>query len=66
MYHPLKDQYSFNAMRGFSGVGGRGSGYHPENLKAKGFLGNTGPDPLKNHKATTPAFNVGPLSLVGR
>ena len=27
-----------------------------------GFLSNTGPDLLKNHKATKPAFNVGPLS----
>ena len=27
-----------------------------------GFLSNTGPDPLKNHKATKPAFNVGSLS----
>ena len=26
-----------------------------------GFSSNTGPDPLKNHKATKPAFNVGPL-----
>ena len=26
----------------------------------KGFLSNTGPDPLKNHRATKPAFNVGP------
>ena len=26
------------------------------------FLCNTGPDPLKNHKATKPAFNVGPAS----
>ena len=25
-----------------------------------GFLGNTGPDPLENHKPTTPAGNVGP------
>ena len=25
-----------------------------------GFLINTGLDPLKNHKATKPAFNVGP------
>ena len=24
-----------------------------------GFLSNTGPDPLKNHKATKPAFNIG-------
>ena len=26
------------------------------------FLSNTGPEPLKNHKATKPAFNVGPPS----
>ena len=43
---------------------GMGSGSHLENHKAigQGFLNNTGPDPLKNHKATKPAFNVGPLS----
>ena len=34
----------------------------PENQKNIGFFSNTGPDPLKNHKATKPAFNVGPLS----
>ena len=34
-----------------------------ENHKAIGFLSNTGPDPLGNHNATKPAFNVGP-SLV--
>ena len=27
-----------------------------------GFLSNTGPDPVNNHKATKPAFNVGPSS----
>ena len=32
----------------------------PENLKAIGFLKNSGPDPLENHKATQLAFNVGP------
>ena len=26
-----------------------------------GFLSNTGPDPLKNHKASQPVFNVGPF-----
>ena len=26
------------------------------------FLSNTGPDPLKHHKATKTAFNVGPSS----
>ena len=30
-----------------------------ENHKNIGFLGNTGPDPLKNHKAIKAAFNVG-------
>ena len=33
-----------------------------KNHKSIGFLCNTGPDPLKNHKATKPAFNVGPSS----
>ena len=28
------------------------------------LLSNTGPDPLKNHKATKPAFDVGPSSLL--
>ena len=37
---------------------GRGSG-HPHPL---GNHKNTGPDPLKNHKATKLAFNVGPSS----
>ena len=30
-----------------------------ENHENIGFLSNTGPDPLKNHKATKLAFNVG-------
>ena len=34
-----------------------------KNHKAIGFLSNTGPDPLKNHKATKPAFSVGPSSV---
>ena len=34
-----------------------------KNHKNIGFLSNTGPDPLKNHKATKPALNVRP-SLV--
>ena len=34
-----------------------------ENDKSIGFFSNTGPDPLKNHKATNPTFNVGPLSV---
>ena len=31
-----------------------------KNHKNIGFLSNTGKDPLKSHKATKPAFNVGP------
>ena len=48
-----------------------------ENHNAIGFLINTGPDPIKNHKATKPAFNdakwcfacgpkMAPLSVVFR
>ena len=44
--------------------GGRGSGPHPllKNYKNIGFLSNTGPDHLRNHKATKAAFNVGKSS----
>ena len=38
--------------------GGRGFGPPPP-LKS---FSNTGPDPLKNHKATKPALNAGPSS----
>ena len=31
---------------------------HLKNHKNIEFLSNTGPDPLKNHKATRPAFSV--------
>ena len=34
----------------------------PRNHKNIGFLSNTGLDPLKNHKATKQAFNVGSSS----
>ena len=40
-----------------------------KNHKNIGFLSNTGPDLLENHKATKPPFNVWPLngvSLMGR
>ena len=37
--------------------GGRGSG--PPEI---GFPSNNGPDPLKNHEARKPAFNIGPSS----
>ena len=44
---------------GGSRGGDRGSGF-PEKSQNIGYLSNTGPDPLKNHKATKPAFNVVP------
>ena len=46
---------------GMGGVGWVGWG----GVGTIGFLSNTGPDPLNNHKATKPAFNVGPLSAAG-
>ena len=44
------------------GGGGRGSGLPLKNHKDIGFISNSGPDPLKNHKATKPVFNVGQSS----
>ena len=44
------------------GGGGQGVRTPPEKSQKIGFLSNTGPDPLKNHKATKPAFTVGPSS----
>ena len=38
----------------------------PENHKNIGFLGNNGQDPLENHKAARPAFNVGPYTVCWR
>ena len=40
--------------------GGTGGPDSPEKSQKIGFLSNTGPDPLKNYKATKPAFNVWP------
>ena len=48
-------------MGGSRGGGGTG-GLDPLKIKKIGFLSNTGPDPLNNHKATKPAFNAGPPS----
>ena len=42
--------------------GGREGESAPPPLKKIGFHSSTGPDPLKNNKATKPAFNVGPSS----
>ena len=46
------------------GGGGRGGGSRTplKNHKNIGFISISGPDPLKNHKATKPAFNCRPLS----
>ena len=41
------------------GVRDRGFRTCLKNHIAIGFLSNTGPNPLKNHKVTKPAFNVG-------
>ena len=38
--------------------GDKGSGLHPEKSQNIGFSSSTGPDPLKNHKDTKPAFIV--------
>ena len=44
------------------GGGEQGVGTPLKNHKNIGFLSNTGPDTLKIHKATKPAFSFGPLS----
>ena len=49
-------------MGGSRGGGGQGVRTPLKNHKNIGFLSNTGPDPLKNHKATKPTFNVGQSS----
>ena len=41
---------------------GMAGGPDPPFRKIMGLLSRTGPDPLKIHKATKPAFNVGPAS----
>ena len=53
--------YVVSSMGGSRGWDRR-SGPPLKNHKNKGFLRNTGPDPLKNYKATKPAFNVGQSS----
>ena len=45
------------------GGGGAGGPEPPEKSQNIGSLCNSGPDPLKNHKATKPAFNDGPIKL---
>ena len=47
--------------------GSRGeSGPPPENHRNIGFHSNSGLDPMRKHKATKPALNVGPLHVAAR
>ena len=50
------------ALKPMRGSRGGAGGPDPPEYSQKniGFLSNTGPDPLKNHKTTKLAFNVGP------
>ena len=50
---------SSSSWANLEGGGDRGSGPSLKNHRNIGFLSNTGPDPLINHKATKTAFNVG-------
>ena len=43
------------------GIGGSDPSENSQSYRI--FFSNTGPDPLKNHKATKPTFNVGPSSV---
>ena len=54
--------YMYGSRGGGGGGGGQGVQTPWKIKKNIGFLSNTGPDPLNNHKATMPAFNVGPPS----
>ena len=56
----------FPVSIGGSRGGGQGVQTPLKNNKNTGFLRNTGPDPLKNHKATKPAFKFGALSACQR
>ena len=52
-----------NFLTGMGGSRGGRQGVHtPQKYHKKGFLSKTGPDPLKNRKATGPEFNVRPSS----
>ena len=50
----------FSSFALTSPKGGEGVRTPLKNHKNIGFRCNTGPDPLIDHKATKPAFNVGP------
>ena len=61
----MSDQDKNSKQNSMRGSRGGTEGPDPTSLKSHkhiGFLSNTGPDPLENHKATKPAFNVRPSS----
>ena len=58
--HTKKNNTTFVDPECVCGGGGTVDLDPPLNSQKIVFISNTGPDPLKNHKATKPAFNVGP------
>ena len=60
--YALSTRVAWTDQEGGGGAGGAEDPSPPEKLKTLGYLNNTGLDPLKNHKATKPVFNVGPSS----
>ena len=58
MYSHLAVTYKLNVHMGGS-KGGTGGQDPLKNHRNIGFPSNIDPDPLKNHKATKPKFNVG-------
>ena len=64
MFYNLREtgfRHTILFMCGSRGVVVRESGAL-KNHESIEFLTSTGPDPLENHKATKPSFNVGPSS----
>ena len=64
MYIPYNNLIRLSHGHACADAEGEGLGSHlPGKItKLVGFLSNTVPDPLKNNKATKPAFNVEPSS----
>ena len=62
---PTSEEFSGNQIRELTWADPEGGDRGPDpppplkNHKNIGFLSNSDPDPLKNYKATEPAFNVG-------
>ena len=61
MYPQPLQTYDIHAVHEQIQRGGTG-GPDPEKSQKYSFFFNTGQDPLKNHKATKPAFNEGASS----